>query len=274
MSKYVGPKTAGTNLATQDDIDSIVANSGAAIEVSSTPPNSPSSGDLWFDSDVAKLYIYYDSSWVNPASLGAGISAGSATTITGTNSEGTSNSLARADHNHAISPSLLVPTGSMMQYISSAAPTGWLFCEGQQLASSAYPALYNLITNNGTSFPYGGSGTNFNLPDLRGRMPIGKGTHSDVGALGDSDGISTVSNRRPKHQHKVYDPGHSHSFNPGTTAAANFAGSGGLQGAQTTVQASIASNTTGIKVNPENAATSTSPLDSPAYLVVNYIIKA
>ena len=51
----------------------------------------------------------------------------------------------------------------------------------------------------------------------------------------DFDGITTVGNRSPKHQHTVYDPGHNHSFTNGTTAAANFAGSGGLQGAQTTI---------------------------------------
>lgn len=273
MTKYLGPKVAGTALSTQDDVNSL-------IQASATPPSSPSTGDLWLDSDNGSLYIYYDSSWITPVSIGAGISTSSATTITNTNSEGTSKNLARADHNHAISPSLLVPTGSMMQYISSAAPDGWLLCEGQSLASSSYPNLYNAITNNGTSFPYGGSGTTFNLPDLRGRMPIGKGTHADVDALGDSDGISTVSNRRPKHQHTVYDPGHNHSLTYDANAAwfslttgVNDPQQGAGNRAYRLAGITVNNNTTGIKINPENAATSTSPQDSPAYVVVNYIIK-
>ncbi len=32
---------------------------GASVTVSSNPPNSPSSGDLWWDSDVGEMYVYY-----------------------------------------------------------------------------------------------------------------------------------------------------------------------------------------------------------------------
>ena len=32
---------------------------GASVSVSSNPPGSPSGGDLWWDSDVGELYIYY-----------------------------------------------------------------------------------------------------------------------------------------------------------------------------------------------------------------------
>ena len=95
MTKYLGPKVAGTALSTQDDVNSL-------IQASATPPSSPSTGDLWLDSDNGSLYIYYDSSWITPVSIGAGISTSSAQTITGTNTEGSSNNLARADHNHAI----------------------------------------------------------------------------------------------------------------------------------------------------------------------------
>lgn len=36
---------------------------GASVTVSSTAPSSPSTGDLWYDSDSAATYIYYDSTW-------------------------------------------------------------------------------------------------------------------------------------------------------------------------------------------------------------------
>ena len=32
---------------------------GASVTVSSNPPGSPSSGDLWWDSDVGEMYVYY-----------------------------------------------------------------------------------------------------------------------------------------------------------------------------------------------------------------------
>ena len=38
--------------------------SSGGIAVSQTPPASPSEGDLWFESDTGKTFIYYDSFWV------------------------------------------------------------------------------------------------------------------------------------------------------------------------------------------------------------------
>lgn len=35
-----------------------------APEVSDTAPSSPSSGDMWFNSSLGRLFVYYDSSWV------------------------------------------------------------------------------------------------------------------------------------------------------------------------------------------------------------------
>ena len=51
------------------------------------------------------------------------------------------------------------------------APVGWAMCEGQLLPIAQNTALFSLI---GTY--YGGNGTsNFALPDLRGRVPVGQG---------------------------------------------------------------------------------------------------
>ena len=40
------------------------ASGGASIEVSASAPATPTEGALWFDSNTAATYIYYDSSWV------------------------------------------------------------------------------------------------------------------------------------------------------------------------------------------------------------------
>jgi len=37
---------------------------GSTISVSPNPPASPTEGNLWFDSDTAQTFIYYDSQWV------------------------------------------------------------------------------------------------------------------------------------------------------------------------------------------------------------------
>ena len=79
---------------------SVVATVAASVKVSATAPTAPAIGDLWFDSNTGDLTIYYDSQWVSP-SVAASLATASASTITGTNAEGTSTSFARADHNHA-----------------------------------------------------------------------------------------------------------------------------------------------------------------------------
>jgi len=41
---------------------------GGGVTVSDTPPSSPSSGDLWFESDTGVTFVYYDSFWVEVGS--------------------------------------------------------------------------------------------------------------------------------------------------------------------------------------------------------------
>jgi microcystin-dependent protein len=61
--------------------------------------------------------------------------------------------------------------GQVMLFAGNFAPAGWALCQGQLLAISQNVALFSLL---GTT--YGGNGTsNFALPDLQGRVPIGMG---------------------------------------------------------------------------------------------------
>jgi microcystin-dependent protein len=64
-----------------------------------------------------------------------------------------------------------VPTGSMMAYAGSSAPSGWLLCAGQAVSRTTYAALFSAIS---TAYGAGDGSTTFNLPDLRGRIPAGK----------------------------------------------------------------------------------------------------
>ena len=42
---------------------------GASVTVSETPPASPTQGDLWFESDTTRTYVYYDSFWIEVGGL-------------------------------------------------------------------------------------------------------------------------------------------------------------------------------------------------------------
>lgn len=105
---------------------------------------------------------------------------------------------------------------------SSTAPSGWYFCEGQQILISGDTVLYNALTNNGSVFPYGtntnGAGaagsTYFRLPDIRGRVITHLDGSTEFAGMGTVFGTKTVSlltTQIPAHNHGVSDPGHSHS---------------------------------------------------------------
>jgi microcystin-dependent protein len=79
--------------------------------------------------------------------------------------------------------------GEIRMFAGAYAPMDWEFCWGQTLNISAYQTLFAVI---GTR--YGGNGTtNFMLPDLRGRVPVGRGNGSGLAprALGDKFGTET-----------------------------------------------------------------------------------
>jgi microcystin-dependent protein len=72
------------------------------------------------------------------------------------------------------------PTGTVVDYAGSTAPTGWLLCYGQAVSRTTYADLFAVI---GTTYGAGDGSTTFNVPDLRGRVTAGK---DDMGGTGAS----------------------------------------------------------------------------------------
>ena len=64
----------------------------------------------------------------------------------------------------------MIPAGVILPFAGSEIPAGWLLCDGGEVSRDTYNSLFSLISN-----IYGdGDGVNtFNVPDLRGRMPLG-----------------------------------------------------------------------------------------------------
>ncbi|MDD5698330.1 MAG: tail fiber protein [Victivallaceae bacterium] len=78
------------------------------------------------------------------------------------------------------------------------APEGWAFCDGQKMAISQQQSLYALIGNT-----FGGDGkTYFNLPDLRGKVPVGTGGSYRLGNTGGSEQVGLTGEGLPPHTHK------------------------------------------------------------------------
>jgi microcystin-dependent protein len=91
--------------------------------------------------------------------------------------------------------------GEIRMFAGVYAPVGWSNCEGQSLAINQNGALYSLL---GTYF--GGNGTtNFNLPDYRGRVPVGTGNDCGefyyTGNMGGFETVTLTTENMPKHSH-------------------------------------------------------------------------
>lgn len=74
---------------------------------------------------------------------------------------------------------LAVPTGAVMPFANAIAPTGWLLCFGQAVSRTTFAALFAVC---GGSFGAGDGSTTFNVPDMRGRVGVGKDDMGGVAA--------------------------------------------------------------------------------------------
>jgi microcystin-dependent protein len=89
--------------------------------------------------------------------------------------------------------------GEIRIFAGNFAPAGWMFCEGQQLAISENETLFQLV---GTT--YGGDGQeNFNLPDLRGRLPMHQGNGFILAEQGGAEEITLTVSQTPAHAHPL-----------------------------------------------------------------------
>jgi|GEM_PF-3485811 len=106
------------------------------------------------------------------------------------------------------------PPGTVITFVSSACPGGYLTADGTSVSTAAYANLFSVM-----GYTFGGSGGSFNLPDLRGYFVRGY----DSGAGRDS-GRAFASVQTDAFQ------GHYHANNPDSaTQYINYAG-GGTQG--------------------------------------------
>jgi microcystin-dependent protein len=101
-----------------------------------------------------------------------------------------------------------IPVGSGALWFTATPPANWLICDGSSLSTAApYDKLFAII-----GYTYGGSGANFNLPNLVDKFPIGAGSN----ALAASGGAATVTldgSMIPPHAHPIADVAHNHGVN-------------------------------------------------------------
>jgi Microcystin-dependent protein len=135
--------------------------------------------------------------------------------------------------------------GQIILFAGHYAPDGFLPCDGRTLNVSSYEALFSLI-----GYTYGGSNQTFALPDLRSRIPLGKGqgyTFPDTAsgpqltnyALGQKAGAETVV------LNTTQIPAHTHTLNTANTAAVTADPTGTLLAQVPSVTAAYVADTAG-----------------------------
>jgi microcystin-dependent protein len=166
-----------------------------------------------------------------------------------------------------------LPIGAILEYGGTTPPAGadWLLCNGDPYSRSTYADLFAVI---GTAFGAGDGSTTFNVPDRRGRVGVGRGTHAEVDTIGENDGLA-VGSRKIKHRH-----------GKGTIAIGSSGATTHRYPSDATGSPRLpafsdapAADTTGDHTHPNAAFTgevgdTAGPLDGPAFIVVEHIIRA
>ena len=257
------------NTYVRDNFDQIKFGHVVVASVSVLP--SASEGTMAYVSDVNKVFVFNGSAWCEIFDLDNVVSVGSTPTLR------------------------TVPVGVINPYVGASVPDGWLFCDGGNGSGSGsgtldasvgtvYSDLWVLLS--GASFSGIGSRSAMTLPDLRGRVLVGKGSHVDVDTLGEAD-AAAVANRSPKHKHTSgltatsggIDHTHSYYVQPGYTTAVsggsgipraydNQAASGGYYGNTGGSSAYLHTHPVTGTVGVGSGTDDTMP-----YIVTNYIIK-
>ncbi|MCF7918090.1 tail fiber protein, partial [Candidatus Gracilibacteria bacterium] len=98
-----------------------------------------------------------------------------------------------------------MPTGTVLPFAGSSAPSGWLLCDGSAVSRTTYASLFTTIS---TTYGTGDGSTTFNVPDLRGRTPIGAGqgsglTNRTLGATGGEESHALSTAELSSHSHTL-----------------------------------------------------------------------
>lgn len=83
----------------------------------------------------------------------------------------------------------LVPPGTVTPYAGATAPSNWVLCDGSAISRTTYADLFAIL---GTTYGAGDGSTTFNVPNLKGRVPVGlDSTQTEFDARGETGGAKT-----------------------------------------------------------------------------------
>lgn len=181
--------------------------------------------------------------------------------------------------NNTLQPGLF-EAGDLKSTARAEAPDGWLLCDGSPVSRATYKDLFAAI---GTTYGAGDGVNTFNIPDLRGRVPVG--VDGAAGRLSENDTLGKSGGHRnmPAHSHAAGSLGTSaegnHTHWHGAWTKMGLAG-GGVQAEWLLAGSSAATAPAGghahaVTGSTADAGTGPSGGDDrmQPFLIVNFLIK-
>ncbi len=161
-----------------------------------------------------------------------------------------------------------VPTGAVFPWTTAAAPTGYLLCDGSAVSRATYAALFAVI---GVVYGAGDGVTTFNIPDLRGKFPLGKAAAGTGSTLAGTGGAIDHTHTGPSHTHDTTVPRDTWSFNQNTPAVTGRLRTGDAGGAGS--EASAAQATGDKTITSAAGGTGNTGTGNPPFLALNFVVK-
>ena len=205
-------------------------------------------------------------------------------------------SVVAADFSTTLQADGLNPPGSVIAFAGPVAPSGWVFCDGTSKLRTdpTYARLYDVI-----GAIYGAvDGTHFNLPDMKGRVPLGAGqgdllTNRVLSTKLGEESHKLINSEMPSHNHggqAFASASHKHWLPFGDDGSGNLYGSDGRFGTRVVTLPSRAqinmshfATTAGVRENASDVPTDTTAIPPDGgvnshnvmqpSIVLNYIIK-
>ena len=119
-----------------------------------------------------------------------------------------------------------IPPATIFPFAGEIEPAGWVFCDGATYGTADHPNLFDAI-----GYQYGGSGSDFIVPDLRGRVIAGRDMDNGGGTSGRLDNftssgtVSGVADGSQNHALSTSElPSHDHGTSSISGGVANLAG--------------------------------------------------
>lgn len=167
---------------------------------------------------------------------------------------------------------LAFPTGSMFPFAGASAPAStvggvaaYLLCDGAAVSRTTFAALFAVL---GSTYGAGNGSTTFNVPDLRGRVPIGAGTGAQNGGSGTgaiSGGTALTNRVRGAFAGDERLETHNHVIQRNNQAAS-------AQGTDTSAVYQLVADT-GATYSSTQATGAGTGANMPPFIVTNYLIK-